>query len=344
MPHWIWDYFATDGTKSNSSNKNVWCRYDLMPIVQTLMDEDQLSVLRGEISVPRSEKALILEESVLRSKIDIMLRHVRDKCIHASPELKQQANDELASRKSPRAAQLATVPTNTGNTSAIIPPAPAPRPTGSRSTQHAPIVLLTPVEPANTLFPPEQQEEFAADLLNVISACGLPFYVASHPVFKNFLHKYARGARIPCRQILSGRVLDKQVARAEECVKGHTRGKLAMGQCDGWKNIARTPVIAVMMTVEGQPYVLQVHDVGIQSKTAENLVEIMKNNMSFATEKYGIEWIGWCTDAGGDAKKARRLAFIAFPWLICPDCWAHHNSQSIDITYTHTYVLYYRLI
>ncbi|CAE6515560.1 unnamed protein product [Rhizoctonia solani] len=45
--------------------------------------------------------------------------------------------------------------------------------------------------------------------------------------------------------------------------------------------------------------------------------------MSFATEKYGIEWIGWCTDAGGDAKKARRLAFIAFPWLICPDCWAH---------------------
>jgi hypothetical protein len=70
-------------------------------------------------------------------------------------------------------------------------------------------------------------------------------------------------------------------------------------------------------------YALQVHDLSASKKNAENLVELMKLNMEYAIGKYDIEWIGWCTDAGGDARKARKLAFESCPQLICPDCWGH---------------------
>ncbi|KAG8703967.1 hypothetical protein FRC11_010315, partial [Ceratobasidium sp. 423] len=287
-----------------------------------LAEEDQLSILRGEIDTPRTEKLLISEamqsitpERVLRNKIDVMLRHLHDKCTYASLELKQKATKELTMRKCSESAQSTSTNTQTSSIGSAAPPTPTAQSAHQIDIGRAPIVLLTPAKPADVLFPLEQQEEFATDLLNVISACGLSFYTVNHPVFKNFLMKYARGVHVPCQQILAGRVLDKQVSRAEEYIKEHTRGKLAMRQCDGWKNIARTPVIAVMMTVEGQPYVLQVHDVGIQSKTAENLVEIMKINMNFATEKYGVEWIAIAVSqrealllAGGKTPKAKEAA------------------------------------
>ncbi|KAF8600727.1 hypothetical protein BDV93DRAFT_446879 [Ceratobasidium sp. AG-I] len=50
--------------------------------------------------------------------------------------------------------------------------------------------------------------------------------------------------------------------------------------------------------------------------------------MYYAASKYSVEWIGWCIDADGDARKARRLAFETYSWLICPDCWAHWFSSS----------------
>lgn len=184
-----------------------------------------------------------------------MLRHIRDKCTYASPELKQKAIHELDKRKPTKSSTIAP-PTTTapaGNLSIPGPNSSNAVPSTQMFLNNSgpqPTVLLVPAPTSEARFLPAQQEEFAADLVYLFTACGIPFSAANHPILKNFFAKYVPGARVPCRQVLAGRVLDEQVFKAEGSVARHTEGKLAMGQCDGWKNVSRTPVIAVMMTVE----------------------------------------------------------------------------------------------
>jgi hypothetical protein len=131
------------------------------------------------------------------------------------------------------------------------PLAAIPNPMGA-STVPLGTVLLTPAPAApNVKFSPELQHEFTADLVNVFSACGISYNTVTNPVFRNFFAKYFTGAQLPCRQVLSGRALDEQVTKAEASIQRAVKGKLAMGQCDGWKNVTRKAVVAVMMTVEG---------------------------------------------------------------------------------------------
>lgn len=186
-----------------------------------------------------------------------MLRHLRDKCVFALPELKQQAADELIKRRTIRnptnqSSNTSTSRLNSGPATGIPLGASAINSrtslarVGSDST-----ILLTCAPLSEARFTLDKQREFAADLLHVFIACGFPFSAASNAVFKNFFSKYVPGAQVPGRQVLAGRILNEQVAKAEDFVMQQTTGKLAMGQCDGWKNVSRTPVIAVMMSVEG---------------------------------------------------------------------------------------------
>jgi hypothetical protein len=47
-------------------------------------------------------------------------------------------------------------------------------------------------------------------------------------------------------------VLDNEVKEAEQRTKVHIEGKVATGQCDGWKNTAKKSVVTSMMIVENE--------------------------------------------------------------------------------------------
>lgn len=64
MPHWVWNFFTTDGSKFNVTNKNVWCTAELAPVIKSLEEEDRLALSRHEIDAPRSEKDLMAEGTV----------------------------------------------------------------------------------------------------------------------------------------------------------------------------------------------------------------------------------------------------------------------------------------
>lgn len=76
---------------------------------------------------------------------------------------------------------------------------------------------------------------------------------------------------------------------------------------------------------------LQVYDVGAAKKDAKSLVALIKQTVAFGEKELGVTWIGWCTDAGGDARKARRLLYEEMPWMICPDCYAHQVRWHSEI-------------
>ncbi|QRW11557.1 hAT family dimerization protein [Ceratobasidium sp. AG-Ba] len=169
----------------------------------------------------------------------------------------------------------------------------------------------------------KQQDEFNQDICDVWAACSIPWNELSNPAFQSFVHKWIPEASVPNRQTISDEVLPKRVSEVEAFHKKACQGKLAMGQCDGWKNVARDPIIAMMMTVEDQVHILRTHHVGAARKTAENLLMLIKTNIQEARDNYGVEWVGWCTDGSSESKKARRLLFNEMPETINPDCAAH---------------------
>ena len=93
------------------------------------------------------------------------------------------------------------------------------------------------------------QEDFATDLCKLFIACGVAWNVAENPQFQLFFEKRLPKADIPDRRSLSGKYLNKVSDEATGMVRKSVRNKLAMGQCDGWKNVAKTNVVSTVMSV-----------------------------------------------------------------------------------------------
>lgn len=96
------------------------------------------------------------------------------------------------------------------------------------------------------------REEFGADLCRVFVSNNWAWAGAQDPELNKFIDKWVPGAEIPDRRVLSGRILDQEARRYEAVAKASTKGCLATGQSDGWKNIAKSSILASVITVKGE--------------------------------------------------------------------------------------------
>lgn len=92
--------------------------------------------------------------------------------------------------------------------------------------------------------------EFSEDMCRLFIACGIAWNSADNPEMRLFLEKWIPGVRVPGRRVLAGRLLDGEVEKIEAKTRDKVNGKDATIQCDGWKNVAKTPVTTSVMTVE----------------------------------------------------------------------------------------------
>jgi len=147
--------------------------------------------------------------------------------------------------------------------------------------------------------------------------------------------------QVPDRRVLAGLLLDAEVKGTTEQVAKKVRGKMATGQCDGWKNVVKTRVVTSMMTVENevsnsvvsssylflsirsQTYLVCTHDMTGQPKTGDKLYELTTSDITYMKDVFGVDVIAYCTDDGPDGKKMRRLLQLVFIWIIVLVCWAH---------------------
>ena len=58
-------------------------------------------------------------------------------------------------------------------------------------------------------------------------------------------------------------------------------------------------------------------------KTGDEHFEVIKSDVVYMEETYGVKTIAWVTDDGPDGKKARRLLQTLWSWMIILLCWAH---------------------
>lgn len=69
------------------------------------------------------------------------------------------------------------------------------------------------------------------------------------------------------------------------------------------------------------------HDLTAERKTAINYLKITRELIAHLTIVLGLVVIGWCTDAGGEARAMRRRLVSIMPHLIVLDCWAHQVCE-----------------
>ncbi|KAJ2984582.1 hypothetical protein NUW54_g10457 [Trametes sanguinea] len=173
---------------------------------------------------------------------------------------------------------------------------------------------------------PSCQADFAQDLLRFFVMCNIPWNAADSTQAELFFGKWLPGAKIPDRRKLSGSCLDAEVQHACAHTKSHVHGKLATGQSDGWKNIAKTSVITSVMSVEGQAYLVRTHDMSGRPKTGQEHAEVIKADMKHMQDVYDVQPIAWVTDDGPDGKGARSLLRALLPSLMTFVCWGHQSQ------------------
>ncbi|KAJ6475171.1 ribonuclease H-like domain-containing protein [Mycena vulgaris] len=63
-----------------------------------------------------------------------------------------------------------------------------------------------------------------------------------------------------------------------------------------------------------------------RSKTGDELFKLVKSDLAFAKETYGVDVIAVCTDDGPDGKKMRRLIKEQTPSIVAFERWVHQSS------------------
>ncbi|KAF8964937.1 hypothetical protein BDZ97DRAFT_2001757 [Flammula alnicola] len=322
----LWKYFYQNKTyyKSDKTHKNAWCHGCLDARKRVMIELDASKVRAGLISGGRSQeeldKAALACVDPIAGKAERMKTHVK--------QCKNMSDDErtLALLSATKAAPRLPSQNITGPSTFRV--APISSPVTSAAT-HVQVVSTAgknsnsnPIRRSRSLYdnslasgggvrslaknlsPSDLQDEFSADLCRLLIELNTAWAAADRPGLHRFIHKWVGPeVAVQDRRILSGRVLDKEVKKVEAAIRLIVQGKLATGECDGWKNVAKSNVITSLMTVDNVPYLIQTHDVTRDPKTGDHLLKLVLEDLALMEKLYGVQ--------------------AQFPWLIALLCWAH---------------------
>jgi hypothetical protein len=192
----------------------------------------------------------------MSGKQDRLLSHLKS-CQKVDAQTRDRALADFAAYKEnlPPTRGQSRIPYSPAlaNNSHRFPLQPIPTPPSSSATTR-PLkrakTSLEDIADSGALWPSGRQDEFDRDMCKLFVSCGFAWNAASNPEMSLFVSKWIPGATVPDRRSLSGRVLDGEVAKVEARTKERIAGKMATGQCDGWKNVAKTSIVTSMITVE----------------------------------------------------------------------------------------------
>lgn len=178
----------------------------------------------------------------------------------------------------------------------------------------------------DTVLTKEERRLFHNQVLKGTIAGGLPFRWVEHSECKKMFSMVRQQAKLPSRQHLAGRVLNRVYEEAQES------DLKALRDCDGltvafdgWNNVRREHLMAVVVITEnGDSVILRVEDVSVRRKDGETCEVIMKEVLQDLVEmELRQKVVGIVSDAGSDCKKGRRLIVEAHPELLSVDCLPH---------------------
>jgi len=166
------------------------------------------------------------------------------------------------------------------------------------------------------------------------AACNIPWHVADHPSFKEFLRKAAENPQVnPANKAkVSGEVLDycDKVAslRVQDVLRTHKPFGVTL-QHDGARNKKRDAILTSTLTTRAGPLLLQATNASGKYKNAEYLAD----DMEAAVDLAGGEDIVFCVVVDGAGLCGLRELQRRRPRLLGVRCMAHAYDLPIkDIT------------
>ena len=106
------------------------------------------------------------------------------------------------------------------------------------------------LDPPKLEWSDELQEQFRSELCMLLVATNTAWWAVDHPYVRWWFSRWVTGSLVPSRNLSLGAVLDDLTKNIENEMKSKVMGKFATSQRDGWKNIAKTSLIASMINVE----------------------------------------------------------------------------------------------
>jgi hypothetical protein len=222
-----------------------------------------------------------------------MLPHLA-KCVKVAPEIRERAQNSLNSQSRTLRARnlnapgmeplplylshlsIPSISMPSTSTPSYLPLPPSQISTPELSPLGSPLLLTEPLPKRRRLsslttegqvsynWTPSLRNEFNDDLVKMMVSTGSSWNFANNPQVGLFMTKWVPRSSVPDRRTLSGPVLNRLVGNVEESMKEKLRGKMVMGTCDGWKNIAKQSIMA-MMIMAGREVCIQLVEPSIQT-------------------------------------------------------------------------------
>ncbi|KZT64568.1 hypothetical protein DAEQUDRAFT_678347, partial [Daedalea quercina L-15889] len=326
-PHTVWKYFkkGRNNYKENATHKEAWCNFcidaDVSLIHTGELDAEQQSEdarrARDEETIRECIPefgAVYTSLTALCGKVDSLLAHLSKRCLHVPSEKKDWAKRALHERLR-----------RTGTNSSV---ADEQLSGAMSSTEQS-------WPPRAASWPQWYQNEFAADLCKLFIVANIAWYALEIPFFRYFFTKYMGQANLPGRKELSGHILDEEADKVTKHMQSDVKGRYVTGQCDGWKNISKDHIIATIINAEYMTYLINTFCITKERKNAENLLEIVLDQIRYYTDVLKVMVVAWCSDASGDGSKMRRLLVRQMPWIFVVDCWAHQINLVTGDVFKH---------
>ncbi|KAG9080203.1 hypothetical protein FRC06_006949 [Ceratobasidium sp. 370] len=90
-----------------------------------------------------------------------------------------------------------------------------------------------------------------------------------------------------------------------------------------------------MIMVDYQAHITHIQDVSADRKIAENLLQIVLEEIKYLEEELGVALVAWCSDASGESRAMRQHLFDLRPHLITLDCYSHQINLVVGDFFKH---------
>ncbi|KAF8147382.1 hypothetical protein B0H34DRAFT_850816 [Crassisporium funariophilum] len=121
-------------------------------------------------------------------------------------------------------------------------------------------------------------------MCQLMVVCNIAWWACKNPYWLYFFNKWVPGGIMAGQKQMSGCILDEQASIVEDVMKSCVKGKYGTGQCNGWKNIAKTSLIALMVNIEYTLHLLRVANISSKPKTAQILLDIVSEEVKYYIE------------------------------------------------------------
>ncbi|XP_018012992.1 uncharacterized protein LOC108670053 [Hyalella azteca] len=152
------------------------------------------------------------------------------------------------------------------------------------------------------------------------------FRLVEHDCFREMMDAARPGYKLPTRRDVAGRLLDEVFDSETEKAVNMLQGQTVCMSLDGWSNVSNEPVICSSVTVHSstscEVHLVDTVDTSGHSHTAEYLLEVVKNSISVAEQKFRCKIGSFVTDNAANVTKMR-TELMKENGLICYGCSAH---------------------